>query len=109
MGTQLQHLKEDLLWTECQKAKFNEGSFRWPRQGFSSVRASFFPDIPEYSRNSSGAPGRKQRHCGKLYLTMKGGINKVLWIVAVTGMVIIALFLYLRFRAAKRIERNIAF
>jgi hypothetical protein len=40
---------------------------------------------------------------------MKGGINTVLWIAVVTGMVIIALFLYLRFRAAKRIERNIAF
>jgi hypothetical protein len=40
---------------------------------------------------------------------MKGGINMVLWIAIVTGLVIIALFLYFRFRAAKTIERNIAF
>ena len=40
---------------------------------------------------------------------MKGGINRMLWIAILTGLVIIALFLYFRFRAAKRIERNIAF
>ena len=60
-------------------------------------------------RNQSVAPGRKQRHCGKVHLTTKGGIYIVIWIVIAAASVIIALFLYLRFRAAKKIENNIAF
>ena len=33
----------------------------------------------------------------------------MLWIAIVTGLVIVALFLYFRFRATKRIDKNIAF
>ena len=40
---------------------------------------------------------------------MKGGINKGFWIAILAGLIVVALFLYFRFRAAKRVERNIAF
>ena len=40
---------------------------------------------------------------------MKGGGSEMLWIVVVTGLFVIALFLYLRFRTSKKIESNIAF
>jgi hypothetical protein len=33
----------------------------------------------------------------------------MLWIAIATGLLIIALFLYFRFRTGKRIENNIAF
>ena len=40
---------------------------------------------------------------------MRGGISQMLWIAIAAGLFVVALFLYVRFRTAKKIERNIAF